>query len=90
MRNPPPSEGLSAQVRGFLLKKFPLARKRQLTNSDALLESGILDSQSVLEVVGFIEKQFSIHVEDDELVPENFQNIDAIVRFVESRVCRNA
>ena len=42
---------LNAQIRQFLLKKFPLARKRQLTDYDALLESGILDSQGVLDLV---------------------------------------
>jgi len=89
MRNGTLSRQLNAQIREFVLKKFPLARKQQLRDTDALLESGILDSQSVLEVVGFIEQEFSFHVDDDELVPENFQNIDAIVGFIESRICRN-
>jgi acyl carrier protein len=76
---------LHAEMRQFVLKKFPLARKRQLGNSDALLENGIVDSQGVLELVSFIEKQFSIGVTDDELIPENFQTIDRIVAFIESR-----
>jgi acyl carrier protein len=80
---------LKVQIRQFLLKKFPLARKRQLADSDALLESGILDSQGVLDLVSFLEEQFSITVADDELVPENFQNVDRIVAFVGSRTTRN-
>jgi acyl carrier protein len=81
---------LNVQIRQFLLKKFPLARKRQLTDSDALLESGILDSQGVLDLVSFLEEHFSISVADDELVPENFQTIRRIAAFVEARTTPDA
>jgi acyl carrier protein len=81
-----PGEEPNAQIREFIIERFPLARRHQLKNSDALLESGILDSQSILDVIGFIEEQFSIRVADDELVPENFKNIDQIAAFVESRI----
>ena len=73
---------LGANVRQFILKKFPLARKQQIKDSDALLESGMLDSQGVLEVVTFIEQEFPIIVEDEDLVPENFHTIDRIVAFI--------
>jgi acyl carrier protein len=76
---------LNTDIRLFITKKFPLARKRQIQDSDALLETGMLDSQGVLEVVGFIEQTFSITVTDEDLVPENFQNINRIAAFVEAR-----
>ena len=76
---------LNTEIRQFIVKKFPLARKRQLQDSDPLLETGMLDSQGVLEVVGFIEETFSITIADDDLVPENFQNIARIAAFVESK-----
>jgi acyl carrier protein len=76
-------------IRQFILEKFPLARKQQLRDSDALLESGILDSLGVLDLVSFLEQQFSIVVADDELVPENFQTVERIVTFVESRTTRS-
>jgi len=73
---------LNLDVRSFILKKFPLARKQQIGDSDRLLESGILDSQGVLEVVAFIEQEFAIVVVDDDLVAENFQTIDRIAMFI--------
>jgi acyl carrier protein len=78
------NEGLHTEIRQFILKKFPLARKQQLQDSDALLESGMLDSQGVLEVVTFVEETFSIIVADEDLVPENFQTIERIAAFVAS------
>ena len=75
----------AASVREFILKQFPLARKHRIKNSDPLLESGMLDSMGVLEVVTFIEKEYSIDVSDEDLVPENFQNIDRIAAFIQSK-----
>jgi len=76
---------VSAQIRKFILDKFPLARKQQIKDSDPLLESGVLDSLGVLDLVSFVEQEFSVHVADEELVPENFQTIDRIAAFVESK-----
>lgn len=73
------------KLREFILKQFPLARKRQIRDSDALLESGIVDSMGVLQVVTFIEKEFSIQIADDDLLPDNFQTIDRIAALVGDR-----
>lgn len=56
-----------------------------LENDTPLLESGILDSLSLLKLVLFLEKQFGIAVGGKELVPENFATIDAICRFIKSK-----
>lgn len=48
----------------------------------SLMESGILDSTGVLELVGFLEERFGIAVEDGDLTPENLDGIDRIVAFV--------
>jgi acyl carrier protein len=79
------NDSLNTHIRSFILKKFPLAKKRQLKDSDSLLESGILDSQGVLEIVSFLEEELSVPVEDNDLLPENFQTIDRIVAFVQSK-----
>jgi acyl carrier protein len=76
---------ISRDVRQFILRTFPLARKQQIQDSDYLLESGMLDSQGMLEVVTFIEKEFAIGVEDEDLVSENFHTIDGIVAFIQSK-----
>jgi acyl carrier protein len=77
---------LASEIRTFVLELFPLARKNRIQNSDALLESGIIDSQGILEVVAFIERTYSTTVADEELSPENFQTIDRIAAFTSSKV----
>jgi len=76
---------LNTKIREFILEKFPLARKRQLQDTDALLETGILDSLGVLDLVGYVEQTFSIVVGDEELVPENFQSVDTLASYVQRK-----
>ena len=78
-------ETVSNRIRGFVLGKFPLARKRGIKDGDALLETGIIDSMGVLEIVGFLETEFELQIADEELIPENFQNIDRLTAFVNAR-----
>ena len=60
------------RIRSFVVEKFPLARKRNIKDSDELLESGIMDSLGILDLVAFIESEFNITVSDEDLSPENF------------------
>lgn len=74
-----------ARIKAFVLEKFPLARKQGLRDGDSLLESGMVDSLGVLEIVGFLEKEFAITISDDELVPENFESVERLAKFAEAR-----
>ncbi len=76
---------VSAHIKDFIWKHFPLARTRKIIDSAPLLENGILDSLGILEVVTFIEHEFHIILNDDDLVPENFQSIECIAAFVQRR-----
>jgi acyl carrier protein len=79
------SNGVHPSIRDFILKKFPAARRRVLTDDLPLLESGIIDSLGVLDVVGFLEQTFNIKIEDDELTPDNFANVKSLVSFVQKK-----
>lgn len=54
-----------------------------LKNDTALLEAGILDSLSVLKLVLYLEQQFGVVV--GELLPENFDTIDAICAYIRAQ-----
>lgn len=70
------------KIHSFLLEKFPLARKAGVEKDTALIEQGILDSLGILDVVSFLETQFSIVIYDEELVAENFQSLANLSAFV--------
>lgn len=76
---------ITERLKEFVLQKFPLAKKQVLKSSDRMLDSGIIDSLGVLELVEFVEREFAIHVSDEELTPENFQSLDALTAFVQRK-----
>ena len=53
-----------------------------LADDTALIQGGIVDSTGILELIMFLEETWSIKVRDEEMVPDNFETIDAITAFV--------
>jgi len=74
------------RIRDFVLKHYPAARKVGLNREDKWLETGLVDSLGILDLVQFLEGEFSLSVADDELVPENFQSLKAVTDFVDARI----
>jgi acyl carrier protein len=78
-------EMVKNRLRGFIFEKFPLARKKNMNDTSPLLQSGIVDSLGILELVSFIEHEFGVTISDDELLPENFQTLEALTSFVQTK-----
>jgi acyl carrier protein len=57
-----------------------------LGDADQLIESGIIDSLGIMKLIGFLEDNLSVQIDDMELVPENFSTIDAIASLVEKKL----
>jgi acyl carrier protein len=70
------------RIREFILKQFPLARKNGLNPEEKWLETGMIDSLGILDLVNFLEAEFSLGVSDEELQPENFKSLAAVADFV--------
>ncbi len=73
------------RIKNLIVEKFPLARQRDINDGDRLLETGILDSLGVLDLITCLEQEFMISVSDEELTPENFQTIECLTAFVERK-----
>ncbi|MGI0080342.1 MAG: acyl carrier protein [Nitrososphaerales archaeon] len=56
-----------------------------LRNDSPLLEPHIIDSLSLLKLVLFLEKEFDITVEQEELVPKNFSTVEIICSYVQKK-----
>jgi acyl carrier protein len=72
-------------VRAFVWEQFPLARQKQASDHDSLIESGVVDSLGVLEIVTFLESTYGLVLTDADVVSENFISIAAIASFADSR-----
>jgi acyl carrier protein len=56
-----------------------------LSNDTSLLKGGILDSLSLLRLVVFLQDRFQLTVDDTELLPENFDSVNAICAYLRAR-----
>jgi acyl carrier protein len=56
-----------------------------LADDTSLLDQAIIDSTGVLEVIGYIENEFGITVDDAEMLPENLDSIGRIAAFVQRK-----
>jgi acyl carrier protein len=56
-----------------------------IANATPLLDTGVLDSLSLLRLVLFVQERFGIVVGDVELVPEHFASVDAIAAYLRPR-----
>ena len=75
---------IQAQVRGYILENLLFSSDAtELPNDASLLDRGIIDSTGVLEIVLFLEGEFGIQIKASEMLPENFDSVDNIVRFVQ-------
>lgn len=73
------------KIRQFVISRFPLAQQGRLDDEQDLLQSGIIDSLGILELVNYLAEEFEIVVSDDELLPENFSSIRRLAGFVERK-----
>ena len=60
--------------------------KKTIATDEDLLEQRIIDSLGILKLVTFIEETSGIHITDEDIVPENFQSLNSIVKFVEQKM----
>jgi len=74
------------KIRNFIVENFLFGSDNGLTDDASFLDEGIIDSTGILELVSFIEEDFGIAVEDEELIPENLDSIKNVVTYLERKV----
>ena len=70
------------QIRKFVVSNFLFGEAEKLTDTTSFLDAGIIDSTGILEIVSFLEEKFGITVDDDELLPENLDSVEAVAGYL--------
>ena len=71
-----------AKLQEYIEKTFVREKGKRVATADSLLDSGLVDSTGVFELVSFIEAEFGIKIEDEEILPEHFETIDMLAAFI--------
>lgn len=69
------------QIRDYVARTFG----KTVGPDDSLLDSGLVDSTGIFELVGFLEETFAVKIEDEEIVPEHFETTAMVATFVERK-----
>lgn len=78
---------LHSSVRQFISDNFLFREDLgSFSDDDSFLDAGIIDSTGVLELISFLEGEFSIEVADHEMVPENFDSVARIVAYLNRKL----
>jgi acyl carrier protein len=79
-------EDIRLAVRDFIKENFLFGEDgTALADDVSFLESGVIDSTGILQLVAFLEERFLIEVSDEELLPENLDSVDNVVSFLQRR-----
>ena len=76
---------VEGQLAEYIEKEIAYDRAEPHVSPEEPLLDGLIDSTSMLRLVLFIEERFGVRVEDDELVPENFETVRNLAEFVERK-----
>jgi acyl carrier protein len=76
------SEQIQQKIYEFVLKEFKPAIP--IDRDSLLVEEGIIDSLAVFALIGFIDEQFGVKVDPQDVTLENFTTVVAISELVVS------
>ena len=78
-------------VRKFLLDNFVMGSNVTIADGASFMEGHILDSTGFIELISFIEETFEVKVDDEEMLPENFDSLANIENYLgRKRAARTA
>lgn len=77
---------IEQEIKKFLQEHLLMEEElNDLSDEDSLLEKGIIDSTGILDLVSFIEENYGIKIDDEELLPESFDSLKAIAQFIKEK-----
>ncbi len=79
---------LKEKIRGFIVENFLFGNDDGLTDNSSFLEEGIIDSTGILELVSFLEEEFGITVDDEDLIPENLDSVNNVTNYLDRKLGR--
>lgn len=74
------------KIRDYLLSQRVEAGVKEVCDDESLLEAGVLDSAGMVGLLAFLEEEYQISIDEDDMIPENFDSVNAIAAYVTDRV----
>jgi acyl carrier protein len=76
---------INEDIRFFVVENFLFGEDRGLLDDSSFIQEGIVDSTGIMQLVSYIQEQYLINIEDEELTPENLDSIRKVSAFIEGK-----
>ena len=70
------------KIKEFIIENFLFGEESDLNDDTSFLEEGIIDSTGVLELIEFLEEEFEIEIDDEDMIPENLDSLNNLEKFI--------
>lgn len=75
------SADIKNKLKNYLKNKVPL-QINEIDEKQDLIDSGLLDSAGIIELLCFVEQEFGIKIREHEILEKNFKNIESLIKFI--------
>ena len=79
-------DGIGSVLKKFIVDNYLAGGQEPLGDHDSFLKKGIIDSIGVIELTTFVQRTFNIKVEVKEILPENFDTIHDLERYIQEKL----
>ncbi len=69
-------------IKTFIIENFLFGEGNDLKDDTSFLEEGIIDSTGVLELIEFLEDEFNIQIDDEDMIPENLDSLKNLIQYI--------
>lgn len=78
---------IEREVRQFIVDNYFFGQDEcEFSDDDSFLDKGVLDSLGILSLVSFIQQEYGIEIDDQELVPDNWDSVRRVAQFVHKKL----
>jgi acyl carrier protein len=70
------------EIRQYLLKNSAVEGIASIDDEQSLLEAGVIDSVAMVDLIAFLETNYKITINEDDMMPENFDTLESIAQFI--------
>ncbi len=87
MTNVTQTQTIEHELREFIARNLLYSTEGFVySDEDSLLREGIIDSLGVVELVEFVQKQFGVKVDQQEVIPDNFDSVARLAAYVRRKM----
>jgi acyl carrier protein len=77
------------EIQDFVVANFLFGEAAPLEDDASFLDTGVVDSAGVLELIDFLESTYRIRIESNEMLPENLDSVNRVNAFLNKKLDQN-